>query len=118
MSVQYLSRRLTSVIGVGICNGILAPKGQQRTQAGDSPGIVGSLAVAQQGVVGVALAGRQWYVVAVGRESSHGSVGHAMALSGWRQRNACTVVLLGQKRGNRCAAVLAGQWRGLSSGKG
>jgi hypothetical protein len=70
-------------VGIGVGNGIPAPTGQQHTQAGDSPGVVGLPAVKQQGIVGVALAERQWCVAAVGRESSRSRGGCAMALLGW-----------------------------------
>jgi hypothetical protein len=76
----------------------------------------GFLVVAQHGFVGVALAGRQWQVVAVGSESSCGSGGRAVALSGQQQCNACMAALLGREGGSVCAAVLRGS--GGASGAG
>jgi hypothetical protein len=74
--------------------------------------------VAQHGVDGAAQAGRQWQVVALGRESGRGSGGHAVALSGQQRCNASTEALLGWEGGGRHAAVLERWQRGLSGGEG
>jgi hypothetical protein len=85
---------------------------------GDSPSVGGFPMVAQFSIVGVVLAGWQWQALAVGRESGHGSGGHAAALSGWQRYNACMVALLGWEGGGGCAAVLV-RWRqGLSGREG
>jgi hypothetical protein len=94
------------------------PVGRRHAQVGDSPGVGGFLIVAQCGVVGMALAGRQWQAVAMGRESGRISGGRAAALSGRQRRNACTAALLGREGGGRHAAVLVRWWRDLSGGEG
>jgi hypothetical protein len=64
--------------------------------------------VVQCGIVGVALAVQQCQAVVVGRKSGCGSGGHAVALLGWQQRNACTAALLGWEGGGRHVVGVGG----------
>jgi hypothetical protein len=109
---------ILSVGGISIGNGIATPARQQQAQAGDSPGVGGFQMVARCVIVGVALVGQQWQVVAVGRESGRSSGGPAVALSGRQRRNTCTAALLGQEGGGGHAAVLVRQQQVLSGREG
>ncbi len=54
----------------------------------------------------------------MGRESGCSSGGHATALLGWQERNACMAEVLGWEGGSGHAAVLVRQWWDFNGGGG